>query len=260
MVDLKQVNEALNFYIRPQTFPLAIRMCQSSAELPEKVRIPNRDLGITVPVCQGVGMARRYGWTVAVGIEDISCPFGALTLGFVPLSPGFLDGSYMEMVGLGGGQTAEGSPLSLEYLDYGEYTHALIAPIHRADFEPHFALIYGNPAQVLRLVQGRLASLGGTLNPTVPLGAACSVIFARTMISGECQFVLSCHGDRMFGMTQDHEVALTIPVDMLEGTVQGLEAGHRSGAHRYPIPSFLRSQMELPPAYNKLMEMLREEK
>lgn len=45
MVDLKEVNEALTRHIRPQSFPVAIRMCESADELPEKVRIPQRDMG-----------------------------------------------------------------------------------------------------------------------------------------------------------------------------------------------------------------------
>jgi uncharacterized protein (DUF169 family) len=45
MPDLAKVNEALNFYVRPQTFPLAVKMCQSNEELPERARIPKRDLG-----------------------------------------------------------------------------------------------------------------------------------------------------------------------------------------------------------------------
>ncbi len=39
-MDLKQVNETLNSYIRPQTFPLALKLCASQKELPERVRMP----------------------------------------------------------------------------------------------------------------------------------------------------------------------------------------------------------------------------
>ncbi len=75
-MNLKEVNEALNFYVRPQTFPLAVKMCQSSGELPEKARIPKRDMGTAIAVCQGIGLARRYGWTIAIGKDDESCPHG----------------------------------------------------------------------------------------------------------------------------------------------------------------------------------------
>lgn len=95
-----EVNETLNFYVMPRTLPLAIRVCQSSDELPDEVRILKRDLGISVTICQGIAIAQRYGWTIAVGKENQSCPRGAFVLGFVP-GKGCLDGSYAESLGLG---------------------------------------------------------------------------------------------------------------------------------------------------------------
>ncbi len=36
MANLKEVEQALNTYIRPLTFPLAIKMLKSEKEIPEK--------------------------------------------------------------------------------------------------------------------------------------------------------------------------------------------------------------------------------
>lgn len=54
-MELKEVNRAFSTYIRPQTFPMAIRMCQTG-ELPERTRLPQRDLGIEVVLCQVMTM------------------------------------------------------------------------------------------------------------------------------------------------------------------------------------------------------------
>ena len=86
-MDLKQVNEALNQYIRPQTFPLALKLCQSESELPEKVRIPVRDLGYQVTLCQAVGIARRFRWALAVSKDDQCCVGGASAMGFIKERP-----------------------------------------------------------------------------------------------------------------------------------------------------------------------------
>jgi len=59
-MDVKQTTDTLNFYIRPQTFPLALKLCSSESELPDKVRVPMRDLGYQIALCQGIGLARRY--------------------------------------------------------------------------------------------------------------------------------------------------------------------------------------------------------
>jgi uncharacterized protein (DUF169 family) len=60
-MDLEKINDAFNQYLRPQTFPVAMRMCSSESELPPKVRIAQRDMGLTISLCHAIGMARRYG-------------------------------------------------------------------------------------------------------------------------------------------------------------------------------------------------------
>jgi len=81
-MDLKAVESQLDLYIKPQTFPLAIRMLQSETEIPEKTRRPFRDMKKRVAICQGIGMARKLGWSVAMGKEDMSCSLGAAPFGF----------------------------------------------------------------------------------------------------------------------------------------------------------------------------------
>lgn len=81
-MDLEEVERQLEAYIRPQTFPLAVRMLSSEAEIPEKTRRPLRDMKKKVAICQGIGMARKLGWAVAMGKEDMSCSLGAAPFGF----------------------------------------------------------------------------------------------------------------------------------------------------------------------------------
>ncbi|MDP2954001.1 MAG: DUF169 domain-containing protein, partial [Chloroflexota bacterium] len=140
-----------------------------------------------------------------------------------------------------------------------QYRYLLIAPIQNATFEPQVVAIYGNSAQVMRLVQARTYSTGKALTSTASGGADCAEIAVRTILADECQFILPCGGDRVFGLTQDHEMAFTIPASKVEITVQGLEAGHKSGVQRYPIPAYLRFQPQMPPSYQKLMEFLAKE-
>jgi len=39
-------------------------------------------MGKKVAICQGIGMARKNGWAVAMGKEDMQCSLGAATFGF----------------------------------------------------------------------------------------------------------------------------------------------------------------------------------
>ena len=71
MATLQELGQALDRYIRPLTFPLALKMLKSEEEIPEKTRRPLQQMKKKIAICQGVGMARKYGWTVAMGKEDM---------------------------------------------------------------------------------------------------------------------------------------------------------------------------------------------
>ena len=254
MIDVKKTAEALNTFLRPQSYPLAIRMCEPSEKLPEKARLPKRDLGISVPVCQGLAMARRYGWTVAVGKEDQVCPHGHAVMGFVPREL-YANGILAEAAGVGKKEEFAQDAEALTTLEYGKYRYLLVAPLEKATFDPHFIMFFGNPAQIARLVQGVTFKSGEFLAFVAGAGRACSVFIARTILTDECQVVLAGAGDRYFALTQDHEMAFTIPLTHAEEVVEGLEMSHRAGL-RYPTPSWLRFEGQLPPEYYKFSELL----
>ena len=257
MVDIKKTVEALNMFLRPQTYPLAIRMCEPHEKLPEKTRLPKRDLGISVAVCQALAMARRYGWTLAVGKEDQACPHGHAVMGFVPRER-YANGILAEAAGVGKKEEFARDAEALTTLEYGKYSYLLVAPLERATFDPHFIMFFGNPAQIARLVQGATSRSGGLLTFVASGGRACSVFIARTMLADECQVVLAGAGDRYFALTQDHEMAFTIPLTHVEEVVEGLEMSHRAGL-RYPTPSWLRFEGQLPPEYYKFSDLLLKE-
>ena len=70
MADLKAVEQALNTYIRPLTFPLAIKMLKSDEEIPEKTRRPFQQMKKKVAICQGIGITwvvpRKYAVRISV--------------------------------------------------------------------------------------------------------------------------------------------------------------------------------------------------
>lgn len=253
----KEINEAVTTYLRPQTFPLAVRMCQTD-ELPERVRLPMRDLGFKVALCQAITMARRYGWVVAQALDDSSCSLGALSLGFLFPKEGWLDGSFGETLGQDK-ETAAASAQNLPCLEYGRYSHVLMAPLERAVFEPQVVVVYGNPAQVMRLIQGRLADGTSRLSFDVRGGASCANCIALPIITDECQLVMPGPGERINCSAQDSEMAVAIPISKVDQVVSGLEAGHRSGILRYPTPNYLRFQPQHPPHITQLWDYMKAE-
>lgn len=258
MVDLKQIEVALNQYVRPQALPVAIRMCASEEELPEKTRFALRDLGINISLCHAVTMARRYGWTIAVDKYQ-SCYIAGISMGFLPLLPDVADGSLQESLGLWGmnKEQAAAAIQDIPKFEYGKYKYVLMAPLSRATFEPHLVMVYGNPAQMWLLLSGYLSGTGKRgLDVILAPGAGCATYITRTLQTDEAQFSLLSIGERLVPHPQDYECAFSIPMSKIEKTIQGLKAGYEIGVFRYPIPSFMRYGSQHPPGYDKMRSRL----
>ncbi len=258
-LDPQMVAAELDSYVRTETFPLAIRIVRGDEPLPAKVRRPQRDLGLQVSICQGISMARRYGWTIAMGGEDLSCPIAQVAFGFAPAIPYYTEGNlaagmYVETCGLGA-ETEHQVPR----FTAGEAGTVVVGPLTRANFTPQMVLVYGNSAQVMRLAAAALYKTGGSLTSHISARADCADIVIRTEQSQSPQVILPCYGDRVFGQTQDHEMAFTVPWARVPDLLAGLKGTHAGGV-RYPIPHFLRYQAEFPATYQKLQELWAREK
>jgi uroporphyrinogen decarboxylase len=130
----------------------------------------------------------------------------------------------------------------------GQYYALLVAPLDRATFEPDLVCVYANPAQVMRLVQAALWKRGGKLASAFGGRIDCSEIIVSTMRTDQPQVILPCSGDRIFGQTQDHEMAFTIPWNQMEEIIEGLRGTHAGGI-RYPITQFMEYEAKMPPRY-----------
>lgn len=228
-MDLKQANETLSIYIRPQTFPLALKLCYSNEELPNKIKMPLKDMGHPITLCQAIALSRRYGWAMAVGKEDQCCLGGHIAMGFMANPP-------QDQLSLFAPEKRHAP---------GKYSYLMSVPLDRADFEPDVICLYVNSAQAMRLAQA--AGMGGGGASAVATGFAdCGDIAARTVNADLCQFILPSGGDRVFGSTQDHEVIFTIPKSKIASMMKALEDTHKAG-FRYPVVVDVRHRPNLPP-------------
>ena len=84
---LKQLSESLTKHLRPQSSPLAIRMVAPGEALPDRTKRPRKEFGHEIAVCQTFSIARRYGWQIAVGADDVGCPLALTAFGFKPEFP-----------------------------------------------------------------------------------------------------------------------------------------------------------------------------
>ncbi len=258
-MDPAAVNAEIEKYVRPQTFPVGIRMARPGEGVPANARVPARDLGFRVAICQTFSIARRYGWTVAVGRDDLSCPLAKVAFGFEPVLPYYAEGNLACGMYVETPEAAVRTEADVPKFRLGEYERILVAPLGRTTFEPHVVLVYGNSAQVMRLVAAALYRRGGRLHSSFSARLDCADAVIETMHTGRPQVILPCYGDRIYGQTEDHEMAFTIPWAMVGDLVEGLAGTHRGGI-RYPVPAWLRYAGEFPETYRKLDSLWEEER
>jgi len=248
MIDVKTADRELQFYIRPQTFPVAIRMLAAGEEIPERARRPARDFKKLSMNCQVIDMARRYGWMIALTRDDSICSLGIAAMGFEKPTHLHSSGTLCEGMYTETKEAGQRSEAAIDRFAPGQYHALLVAPLDRATFEPHLVCIYANPAQVMRLTQAALWKRGGKLTSAFGGRVDCAEVIVTTMRTDRPQVILPCSGDRIFGQTQDHEMAFTIPWSQIEEIVEGLKGTHAGGI-RYPITQFMEYEAKLPPRY-----------
>lgn len=250
-MDTKTFTREIENHIRPATFPVAAKLFKAGEPLPEKAKRPYRDMKIQIAICQAISMARRYGWTIAMGEEDLNCPLAKTVFGFSPLTEHYQEGHltcgmYTETL-----EAGRKSEAATRRFSHGQYEHLVVGPAARVDFLPDALILYGNPAQVMRLMTGALWKRGGALASSYTGRVDCSDEIIRTMLSGDYQVILPCYGDRVFGHTEDHEMAFSLPGSKMAELVEGLAGTHKGGI-RYPIPAFMRFTPQYPEHYYEL--------
>lgn len=250
-MDAASLNAQLEKYLRVHTFPLGIKSLKAGEPLPDKAKIPLKHLGVKVAVCQAISIARRYGWTMALSGADVSCPIAKAVFGFEERNEYYSSGTLAEGMYASCKEAGAQFEAALEKYERNEYSHLVAGPLGRVNFVPDTVLVYGNSAQVLRLLNACLYKRGGSIKSDFSGRGDCSDIVIKGKKTGEPQVILPCYGDRVFGMTADDEMAFTFPFTMGEEVVEGLEKTHAGGI-RYPIPVFLRYQAEFPKSYQDL--------
>lgn len=257
-IDPKIVAAKLDEYVRPTTFPVAVKFLRGGEAPPPKARRPLADMQRHVTVCQGWAIARRYGWTTVLRAEDMKCPLGALVAGFAAPNKFYDEGNLCFGMYTADAQAGARSEASVPKFAPGEIDGIVFGPLAKCDYQPEVLIVYGNAAQVMRLVAAWLYKRGGRIQSSFAARMDCSDHLVVPLRTNEPQVILPCNGDRIFAGAQDDEMAFTLPWGKVGELVDGLE-GTQKGGIRYPIPSFLTYEPGMPRKYEELLAMQRQE-
>jgi uncharacterized protein (DUF169 family) len=227
-------------YIRPATFPLAIKLLKNESEIPEGAKRPKRDLELQNFVCQNFRMVRSYGWTIAITEEDIVCKLARAVYGWDDVSEKTAEWGHKFNIGLYSKDLKTSQKLDeCLYTLPEEHIGLVISPLTRTKIIPDIVQIYCTPAQAMRFIQGYLFMKGGVMNFTAAgrIGS-CHEGVIKPIQTNEPQLIILGNGDRVWGGAEDNEVLFSIPRNKLGIVMKGLEATHKAGL-RYPIPKYM---------------------
>lgn len=254
LAEWKEKGKELSQWIRPRSYPLAIKLIKQGEEFPSDVHYPQRDMGIKITLCQAFTMGRLYGQTVAMTKEDaVFCP-GPLLWAWAEMDDE-RDLANFWVKDLPFFEYPELAMKTLEKMprfEKGEVVGMVVSPLEWTKVEPDVVMIYANPAQIMRLVHGTIFKEGGVLTSSFTgLAASCAEGVIESYKNRVSRIVLPGAGDRVVAMDQDDELIFTLPAEKMDALVDGVKVRHGTlGGLRYPIPYNVRFQPQMP--YGKL--------
>ena len=234
------VGKALEDILRPHTYPLAVKLVKDKSEFPQGTRRPEQKLAL----CQALTLSRRYGWTIGVTEKDSGCPAVNLAYGWTKIIDEQTLAQFFLEAGYSSDETAAKTIVkNIDRLEPGKYEAVIISPLTRTKIVPDVILVYGNPAQIMRLIQGAMCKEGKKVKSELAgITASCIGGIVRTFKTFEYQVVVPGNGDRVFAVTHDDEMIFAIPAAKANDIVVDMRAQRFA---KYPIPLVMR----MPPPF-----------
>jgi uncharacterized protein (DUF169 family) len=240
--------------LRLKTFPVAFKLLEDPDQLnqnPWLRRLPHK-----VTTCQLITIVRTFDWTVGATAEDFVSPRCTSIIGLTDLPEYIRDGTMRSMVWCATVEDAKKCEDSIPLIPSGKYHAVMLAPLVYNPFDPDIILLYGNPAQMMLLINAiqfrdyermQFFSVGES---------ACADAIAQCYLTDKPALTIPCYGERRYGHAQDDEMVMAIPHHYLEKIVEGLDQLYKRGI-RYPISQF-GAQVDPTPglfgAYGKAFE------
>ncbi|MFW9938634.1 MAG: DUF169 domain-containing protein [Candidatus Thorarchaeota archaeon] len=249
MGNWKELDNKLNKYLRLNTFPIGVKLLKDQENLKsiKYLKTPEEKLAI----CQLFSYARYYGWTMGCVKGDNLCPLAEITLGFEESHRLFEEGAFFIGRYNETKEAAKKTTAMMPKLSYGIYSAIVAGALYRIDFEPDLILIWGNSAQIMRIIQGYLWKKGGRVSLSTFCDGVCADTISNAILTGDLQIAFPCLGDRRFGMAKDTDLIASIPFALIHEIIEGMEMTHKAGT-RYPI-SF---QLSTPKFFEKVKKQL----
>jgi uncharacterized protein (DUF169 family) len=233
-----------------RSYPIAIKLLQSEADVPEGAIRPKRDRGEHWAVCQVFSLARRQGDTIAMFLEDHWCFEPIISYGLVETPQDYLEG-FTNSFFIADKEAAAKHAQEMTRLPLGRYPGMVIGPLVHANYEPDLTMIYCTPAQLRHLLLALRYLHGTQVTSTLdPIGSCVHSVVAP-FLTGECQVTIPDPGDFERAGAGEDEMVLTVPTTRLDELMTGLYHFEEIGRGFRRFNLSLHPDFKQPPFYEE---------
>jgi len=254
MEDWERTIKKMELLLRLKTFPVAFKLLEDAKEIEGNkwIRRPTKKHTL----CQLITIVRTYDWTIGATADDFVGPGCGGIIGLSERPEFIKDGSLRSMVWCKTKEDARKCEEQIPEIPSGKYNAVIIGPLVYNPFEPDIVLIYGNPAQMIILINA-LQFEDYEQFQFFCVETACADSIARCYLNNKPSLAIPCYGERRYGHVQDDELVMALPASWMNKALSGLEELYMRGV-RYPI-SHYGAQADptpgFPPGYQALWGM-----
>lgn len=246
MNEKRKISDGYMSILRLRTLPVGVKLLAKRQDLPVGCEIPDQPYTF----CQFVTFARVYGRILGVTNENLVCAIAKGFLGFADFPK-----DLAERFAIGRTSTAAAFGRILESglrLKPGETQAALVAPLEEIPLDPDVVLLFGDGAQMTRLIYSATYETGERLNiNTAAECGTCGEGVAAAYVKDKPTVSFPCYGTRRFALADDNELIFSFPSRYSQEILRSLNITQKGG-FKYPILRQISSPQ--PPALYRIRE------
>jgi len=246
--------KSIESFLRLKTFPIGFKFLTDPDELKNygKIHIAKKNSY----TCQLITIARTYGWTIGVPHGNLMPVCGNI-LGFCEMAEQVKDGTLRSIAWCETKEDAKKFEEAIPRLRVGKYKAVLIGPAGQGNFDPDFVMFYGNPAQMILIINALQFKDYERFQFHCVGESSCSDAIVECFLSQKPSLAIPCFGERRYGHAQDDELVISLPPAYVEKVRNNLEELSKRGI-RYPIAYFGATVdlcVGLPPQYHTILNI-----
>ena len=254
-MDWETIVRPLERLVRLKSFPVAFKLLENKADL-EKIPFLRRPESVRT-MCQLISLVRNFDWTVGADVNDFMGAVCPSIIGLCEVPDAFMDGTFRSIVWTRTKEDGKKYEESIQRIPAGKFEALAMAPLVYNPFDPDMVLIYGNPAQMILIINALQLMKYEVMEFFCVGESSCSDAIARCYLTGKPSLTIPCYGERRYGHAQDEDLVMALTPDQVITALKGVEILYRRGI-RYPI-SFAGAETDIsskfPGSYGSMEQL-----